>query len=96
MANGNASQGARLRRLLQAPSAVAVQGCFDAMSARLAEKAGFEALLLGGFSVEATLLGAPDIGLVTLTELASHAARVTASVNVHRPGNVRQSAVRPN
>lgn len=74
--------GARLRRLLASQPAVTLQGCFDAFSARLAAQAGFEALLLGGFAVEATLLGSPDIGIVTLTELAAHAARITAVVDV--------------
>lgn len=71
----------RLRSLL-ADHPVVAAGCFDPFSARLAELAGFEAVHLSGFCVELTQLGAPDLGLLTLTELASHAARVTAAISV--------------
>lgn len=55
---------------------------FDCLTARLAEVAGFDALHLAGSGVEAALLGVPDLGLLSLTELADHAARVCASVRV--------------
>ncbi|WP_236793423.1 oxaloacetate decarboxylase [Amycolatopsis sp. GM8] len=72
---------ARLRAALrEGPSLVG--GCFDALSARLAERAGFGILHLSGFGVEVTQIGGPDLGLTTLTELASHAARVTSTVEV--------------
>lgn len=71
----------QLREVL-AKGPVMAPGCFDAFSARLAELAGFEALHLTGLGVEATQLGAPDLGLLTMTELASHAARMADAVNV--------------
>ncbi|MEV7325940.1 isocitrate lyase/PEP mutase family protein [Streptomyces sp. NPDC093970] len=71
----------RLRRLLSEGLVVA-PGCYDAMSARLAELAGFDAVHLTGLGVEATQLGAPDLGLLSMTELATHAARVAAAVQV--------------
>lgn len=52
------------------------------MSARLAEVAGFKALHLTGMGVEATLLGAPDVGVITMSELVSLAARITESVSI--------------
>ncbi|MET8511847.1 isocitrate lyase/PEP mutase family protein [Streptomyces sp. NPDC005077] len=70
-----------LRELLAAELVVA-PGCFDAFSARLAELAGFTAIHLTGLGVEATQLGAPDLGLLSLTELAAHAARVTEAVSI--------------
>lgn len=70
-----------LRDLLRTPPVLAAS-CFDALSARLAELAGFKALHLTGMGVEATQLGAPDMGLVTMTELANHAARVADAVSI--------------
>lgn len=75
------SAPSRLRELLKRPPVFAAS-CFDPLSARLAELAGFEALHLTGMGVEATQLGAPDIGLVTPTELASHAARIAEAVDI--------------
>ncbi len=48
-----------------------IPGIFDAFGAMMAERAGFEALYLSGASIAYTKLGRPDIGLVTLDELAS-------------------------
>jgi len=71
----------RLRELLGSGLVVA-PGCFDSLSARLAELAGFQALHLTGLGMEITQLGAPDLGLLTLTEVAAHAARITAAVDI--------------
>ncbi|WP_432013617.1 isocitrate lyase/PEP mutase family protein [Streptomyces cucumeris] len=71
----------KLRQLL-ADGLVVAPGCYDALSARLAEIAGFDALHLTGLGVEATQLGAPDLGLLSMTELSAHAARTAAAVNI--------------
>jgi 2-methylisocitrate lyase-like PEP mutase family enzyme len=68
-----------LRKLLAENNAVIAAGIYDALSARIAEQVGFKVLHLGGFAVEGSLLGRPDIGLITLTELADHVARITAA-----------------
>jgi methylisocitrate lyase len=52
------------------------------MTARLAELAGFEVLHLAGSGIEASLLGIPDLGLLSMTEVAAHAARVCAAVDL--------------
>ena len=52
------------------PGPVVAPGAHDALSARLAAGAGAEALYMTGFGVAGSLLGAPDIGLVTATEMA--------------------------
>lgn len=57
-------------------------GCYDALSARLIELAGFEATAISGFAVETALLGCPDLGIMTLTELAAHASRITGTVDI--------------
>ena len=61
---------------------VVAAGCFDPLSARLAEHVGFGALHVTGSGVEATQLGAPDLGLLTLSELAAHTARIAAAVDI--------------
>jgi 2-methylisocitrate lyase-like PEP mutase family enzyme len=56
-------------------------GCFDGLSARLVEEAGFEAAYLSGGAV-ARSMGIPDIGLVTMSEVIERAAQVVAAVKI--------------
>ena len=63
-------------RILVAP------GVYDALTALLAERAGFEALYLSGASIAYTRLGRPDIGLVTANEVADTLANICARVRV--------------
>lgn len=51
-------------------------GVYDGLTTRLADRAGFEVLFAGGFSVAATLLGEPDFGYLTQTEMAATAQRI--------------------
>jgi methylisocitrate lyase len=74
--------GGRLRKLLNEQSCVVMPGCYDALSARLSELAGFQAGMIGGFSVETALLGCPDLGIMTMSELAAHANRIAAAVDI--------------
>lgn len=76
------SAGARLRALMAQHACLVTPGCWDALSARVAEHVGFEALAIGGFGVEAALLGKPDLGLLTLSELIDQARRITDVVGV--------------
>ena len=72
----------RLRqRLTRAPMIVA-PGIYDAYGARFVEQAGFEAVYMTGNGVSASLLGHPDVGLIDLTLISSHAHRVAACVNI--------------
>ncbi|MGE0775386.1 MAG: oxaloacetate decarboxylase [Sphingomonadaceae bacterium] len=61
---------------------VVAPGCFDAFTARLAQKAGFEAIHMTGFGVEATQLGAPDLGLMSMSEIVNHAGRMAAAIDI--------------
>ena len=65
-----------LRTRLAQPTPILAPGVFDALTAGLAEAAGFEALYLSGASIAYTLLGQPDIGLVSMTEVAEVMARI--------------------
>lgn len=55
-------------------------GVWDALSARVAARAGFSTVFLSGYCVAGTLLGVPDVGLLTQTEMADAARRVCAAV----------------
>jgi methylisocitrate lyase len=76
------SAGARFRALLAEGECLVTPGVYDALSARIAQHAGFPALAIGGFAVEAALLGKPDIGLLTLGEMVDQARRIAGSVDV--------------
>ena len=56
-------------------------GAYDALSARMAEQAGFECVYASGSSIAASLLGRPDVGLTTFTEMADQVGRMSAIVN---------------
>lgn len=79
------SPATQLRRALKATERsgpLLAPGAYDALSALLVEQAGFKAVYLTGFGAAASLLGMPDIGLLTATEMTDHARRLSASVNI--------------
>jgi len=69
------------RQLLRRDRILVAPGCFDGLSARLVEEAGFEAAYLSGGAV-ARSMGIPDIGLVTMSEVIERAAQVTSVVSI--------------
>jgi 2,3-dimethylmalate lyase len=73
---------ARLRELLASGETILAPGAFDALSARLVEEAGFAAVYMTGFGTSAALLGRPDVGLLTMTEMADNAARIAGCVDI--------------
>jgi 2-methylisocitrate lyase-like PEP mutase family enzyme len=62
--------------------ALVLPGAYDALSARLVEAAGFEAVYVTGAGFANASLGVPDIGLVTVSELRDHVARVADVVQI--------------
>src|SRR6266568_7728146 len=74
---------ARLRALLDSGQMIVAPGAFDPLSARLVEEAGFPAVYMTGFGTSAALIGRPpDVGLLTMTEMAGNAGRIAACVDV--------------
>jgi 2-methylisocitrate lyase-like PEP mutase family enzyme len=73
------SPGRRLRQALAANSPLLLPGLHDALSARLVERAGFEVGYLSGSATAMTLLGLPDIGLLSGSEIIEQARRITAA-----------------
>ncbi|MHB1431853.1 MAG: isocitrate lyase/PEP mutase family protein [Streptosporangiaceae bacterium] len=73
---------ARLRALLDSDQMILAPGAFDPLAARCVEEAGFPAVYMTGFGTSAALLGRPDVGLLTMTEMVDNAARIAACVDV--------------
>lgn len=72
----------RFRRRLDGQGILVAPGAYDAWSARLVEQAGFEAVYMTGYGASASMLGAPDLGLMTATEMVSQAARLSGAVGI--------------
>jgi 2-methylisocitrate lyase-like PEP mutase family enzyme len=73
---------AEVHPLVAASEMMVVPGVYDVLSAKLAERAGFPAVVLTGYGVAATYLGEPDFGLLTQSEILDTARRVTAAVSI--------------
>jgi len=58
----------RLRQQLRAGECIIAPGVYDCLSARIAEQAGFDAVMVSGAGVAASALGVPDLGLLTFSE----------------------------
>ncbi len=71
-----------LGQRLQHSSPLLAPGIYDALSALIAERAGFEALYLSGASISYTRLGRSDIGLTTASEVAQTLALITERVRI--------------
>ena len=82
LCSGTMSSAARLRARLNEPGLLTVPGCSDALGARLIEQAGFDAAYMTGFGSSATLLGRPDVGLLTGSEMVDNARRIAAATTL--------------
>src|SRR3989440_9268589 len=63
----------RLRELLAGPDLVVAPGAYDGLSARLISQAGFSLIYMTGFGAAASVLGQPDVGLLTMNEMVDRA-----------------------
>lgn len=68
----------RLRELLAGPELVVAPGAYDGLSARLIAQAGFSLVYMTGFGTAASVLGQPDVGLLTMSEMVGRAAALAA------------------
>lgn len=71
-----------LKKRLEQPDVLLAPGVYDALSALVAEQAGFEALYLSGASIAYTLLGRSDVGLTTVSEVINTLAHITDRVKI--------------
>jgi len=72
----------QLRELLNGPGVIRSLGAHDVFTARLVEAAGLETVFLGGFGTSASLLGLPDVGFITLSEMADAVRRMALRVRI--------------
>ena len=75
------THAARFRELLRRDGMVVAPGAYDCITARLIERAGFDAVYMTGAGTAATL-GYPDFGLVTMSEMVANAGRIAAAVDL--------------
>jgi 2-methylisocitrate lyase-like PEP mutase family enzyme len=68
--------------LLAEPGCLVVPACYDALSAKLIERAGFKASFMSGFSVAAARLGMPDTGLISYGEMLDQGRNICAAVSI--------------
>ncbi|RIL02363.1 MAG: carboxyvinyl-carboxyphosphonate phosphorylmutase [Proteobacteria bacterium] len=73
---------ARLRALLARPGIRPMPCCFDALSARLVERAGFELTFMSGFAVSAARIAEPDTGLISYGEMVQQGRDITSAVAI--------------
>ncbi len=76
-----------LKQYVHAPEILVIPGVPDPLCAKIAAREGFKAVFLSGYACSAAMLGAPDVGLLTLTEMVDCAWRIadaTESAAVRR------------
>ena len=71
-----------IRQALARHGQLIMPGVYDALSAKIAARAGFEVTFITGYSLSATLLGEPDFGLLTQTEVVSAAQRICSVIDI--------------
>lgn len=72
----------RLRELIMREEILLLPLAHDALTAKLIERAGFEAFGMGGFATSSTLLGRPDVGLLTFSEMVGYARNLVAATTI--------------
>jgi len=71
-----------LRKAIMERRAVVVPGCHDALSAKIIESCGFEAIQISGFGLAGSLLARPDVGLVQMKDILDITWNVVEAVNI--------------
>ncbi len=71
-----------IQQILDDVGSIAFPGVFDTLSARIAQRVGFPMAFVSGYSVAATSIGEPDMGLLTQTEMVDRARQICGSVDI--------------
>ena len=72
----------RVQTILNDVGSIVFPGVYDCLSAKIVEELGFRLSFISGYSVSATMIGEPDMGLLTQTEMLERARRVCGSVDI--------------
>lgn len=76
------SKTSLLKKLVNEQKILLAPGTHDALSARIIEKAGFQAVYMTGYGQSASVLGKPDIGLLSMAEMADRARKIVSAVDI--------------
>lgn len=76
------SRGEQLRALIERPEILVLPGCANALQAVMIEKAGFEAAYMSGAATAANLIGMPDAGFTSMTEVVMNARYMAAAIGI--------------
>ena len=71
-----------LRKRLSEPGIILSPGVYDCLSAKIAERTGFEVIFTSGFGISGSVLGHPDYGLLTATEMLNAAGNISKSIDI--------------
>ncbi len=74
--------GKKLRERLARPDILVLPGVYDALSAKIAAKTGFDGVVMGGYAVAASRLAEPDVGYLSMTEMAEALRCIARAVDV--------------
>ena len=72
----------RLRKLIESPDLLVMPAAYDPLSAKLIEQAGFDAVQCSGLGIAASLLGKPDVSIISMREMADRTYHIAHAVNV--------------
>ena len=76
------SPAGQLRELLVQPGLLIMPGCYDAISAKLIEDAGFQIAFMSGFAVSGSRLGCPDTGLISYGEMVDQGRNICSAISI--------------
>ncbi len=82
MSPDSRSLNLKMRQMLTPGAGLIMPGAGNALTARIIERSGFELFILSGAAIANTYLGVPDVGLITLSELADHTAAVRSATRI--------------
>jgi len=71
-----------LKKYILDKEILVMPGAFDSLSAKIIEKIGFKAVTIGGYAFSATILGKPDVSLLTLTEMVNYTHQIVGAVDI--------------
>lgn len=71
-----------LKEILREEATLLVPGCYDAVSAMILKQAGFRVLYMSGSAVTASIIGKPDVGLLTMTEMVNQARNIVNATDL--------------
>ena len=75
-------KAAKLRELISSGVFLPMPCCFDALSGKMIEQAGFNLTFMSGFAASASRIGAPDLGLMSYGEVVDHARNITDATSI--------------